>query len=330
MAEPVPTGTAGTEEAWRPGASVATLRRRADLLQAIRAYFARTASTEVDTPLLDCHATTDPALASFAVREPDGRARYLQTSPEFAMKRLLAAGAGDIHQICHAFRREEGSRLHQEEFTLLEWYRVGFDHHALMTDVEHLLAAVGFPYPVQREAYAALCRRHTGLDPHTAATPVLADFARAQGAVLDAAGERDRALLLDWIYGCAMLPQLPRDSAVLVYDFPLEQAAYARVRPGPPAVAERFELVVGEVELANGFHEVTVAAEQRERHARENARRAALGLPAMAVDERLLAALAAGLPACAGVALGIDRLLMLLVGATDLTEVIAFASPAPR
>ena len=311
--------------AWRPSASLDALRRRAALLHDIRRYFAHTKALEVETPALAHYGTTDPALASFAIADPEGGTRYLQTSPEYAMKRLLAAGSGDIYQICHAFRREEGSRLHREEFTLLEWYRIGFDHHQLMTEVGDLLQAVGFKHVLEKHSYGALCLQYAALDPHTASTATLARFAAAQGATFDAASASDRALLLDWVFGCAVLPKLPRDRAIIIYDFPVEQAAYARVRPGTPALAERFEVVVGEIELANGFHEVTDGAEQRARHARENGRRDALGLPHIPLDEKLLAALAAGLPNCAGVALGIDRLLMLLLQVPEIAAVVAFA-----
>lgn len=310
---------------WRPSAPLAVLKARAAVLAELRAYFARTGALEIDTPLLDRHGTPDPALAHFEVPEPGGRTRYLQTSPEFAMKRLLAAGSGDIYQVCHAFRREEGSPLHQEEFTLVEWYRVGRDLHGLMDDVASLLRAVGFVGTIRKATYAALCLQHAGLDPHTASTAELADCATAAGARFDSATRADRALLLDWLFGCRVLPALASETAVFVHDFPPAQAAYARHLAGPPVVAARFELIAGGVELANGFHEVTDAAEQRARFAVENARRHARGLPPMASDERLLAALAHGLPDCAGVALGLDRLLMRLLGCTDIAEVVSFA-----
>lgn len=306
----------------QPVAGRAALERRAGLLRDLRAYFAAVQVLEVETPILGPAGATDPALESFTVGPINGRLRYLQTSPEFAMKRLLAAGSGDIYQICHAFRREEASRLHREEFTLLEWYRLGFDHHRLMDDVSALLEAVGFPFPVTRYAYRDLCLLHAGVDPMVAATAELAEAAAAAGARLGQ-GASDRGLLLDWLFGCAVLPALPSAEAVFIFDFPVEQAAYARVRPGAPPVGERFELVLGEMELANGFHEVTDAAEQRARHIRENARREALGLPVVPLDEAFLAAMESGLPPCAGVALGIDRLLMALTGVANIRHVVA-------
>ena len=314
---------------WRPLAPWHHLRRRARLLADVRAYFSRTSALEVETPLLALAGSTDPALSSFTLAAADGRQWWLQTSPEFAMKRLLAAGSGDIFQICHAFRQEEQSRRHQSEFTLLEWYRVGLDHHGLMDDMVELLSAAGFPLAVERHAWSALSLQHLGFDAACAETEVLADFARAHGAVFQQAPP-DRTVLLDWVYGCALLPRLPKDRALFIHDFPREQAAYARVAPGKPWLAERFELVVGETELANGFHEVIDAREQRARHLAENARRLAAGLPEVPVDENFLAALETGLPACAGVALGLERLLMVILGVDDIRQVIAFDDGGAR
>lgn len=308
---------------WRPLAPWGHLRRRARLLADIRNHFTRTGALEVETPLLSPAGSTDPVLTSFSLFAADGRQRWLQTSPEFAMKRLLAAGSGDIFQICHAFRQEEESPRHQSEFTLLEWYRVGLDHHGLMDDMLALLEAAEFPLAVERHAWSALCFQYLGLDPALAETETLAEFARGHGAVFPGAAP-DRHLLLDWIYGCALLPCLPLDRAFFIHDFPREQAAYARVNPASPWLAERFELVVGETELANGFHEVTDAREQRARQHAENARRAAAGLPEMPLDENFLAALESGMPPCAGVALGVERLLMVLLGVDDIHEVITF------
>jgi lysyl-tRNA synthetase class 2 len=310
----------------QPVGGRAGLERRAGLLRDIRAFFSDLEVLEVDTPLLGVAGATDPAIESFTVAAAGMPLRYLQTSPEFAMKRLLAAGSGDIYQICHAFRREETSRLHREEFSLLEWYRLGFDHNRLMDDVSALLEAVRFPFPVTRHAYRELCLTHAGVDPMTASTTTLAEAAAAAGARLGA-GATDRALLLDWLFGCAVLPALPRAEAIFIFDFPVEQAAYARIRPGDPPVGERFELVLGEMELANGFHEVTDAREQHARHTRENLRREALGLPVVPLDEALLAALESGLPPCAGVALGLDRLLMVLAGVGDIRDVVGLDEP---
>ena len=310
---------------WRPTAARPALLARAALLAKIRQHFAAAGVLEVDTPLLGHTGAADPALQSIAVPCADGT-RYLQTSPEFAMKRLLAAGVGDIFQICKAFRGEEQSRLHRGEFTMLEFYRLGFDHHRLMDEVAELVG-LGLPgRKIERVTVAALAAALAYPDPHTADTPTLAAFARARGAVLSAGDAADRVLLLDFLLEHLVREGLGSGRAAFLYDFPVEQGAYARVRPGPPPVAERFELIVDGVELANGYHEVTDAPTQRDLFAREAALRAARGLPPPVLDERLLAALAAGLPPCAGVALGIDRLLMLSTGASELGEVLAFGA----
>jgi elongation factor P--(R)-beta-lysine ligase len=317
-------GAVALTTSWRPSATLARLRLRAATLRKIRAFFAARDILEVDTPALAHAGSTDPALASLCVQDADGEQRYLQTSPEFAMKRLLAAGSGDIYQLCHAFRREEHSRLHLEEFTLLEWYRTGFNHHQLMDELVALLVFVGLDLPVERMTYAELSRRYCGIDPHRATTAALADYARANGAQLRPDNYTDRALLLDLLFALGAIPRLPSKGAVLVYDFPVEHAAYARISTATPPVAERFELIVDRIELANGFHEVTDPNEQRRRQVRENARRLSYHLPQVPIDETLIAALASGLPPCAGVALGIDRLLMVLADATHINEVVAF------
>lgn len=309
---------------WRPTAAPGALERRAAALAGIRAFFAARGVLEVDTPLLAPFGAVDPALASFAVDDGAAGTRYLQTSPEAAMKRLLAAGSGDIYQICHAFRREERSPLHLAEFTLVEWYRTGFDHHRLMDEVADLVAGVLPACRPVRVTFGELCRRHAGLDPHAADTATLAAFARDAGAALSPADCADRALLLDFVFAHAVLRALGRGSAAFIHDFPVELAAYARLDPGPPVTAARFELVIDGIEIANGYHEVTCAARQRACYARDEAVRRARGLPPMAPDGPLLAALEHGLPACAGVALGLDRLLMLAAGHDDVRAVVAF------
>jgi lysyl-tRNA synthetase class 2 len=311
---------------WRPSATIAALRQRAAVLATLREYFAGQGVLEVETPVLARHTTSEPALAAFIVPDPDGTSRYLQTSPEACMKRLLAAGSGDIYQVAHAFRREEVGALHLEEFTLVEWYRLGFDHHRLMDDVENLLRALGFVRPIERHPYAELCRRHTGLDPLSARDSDLLRFAQAHGAMLGAAARDDRALLLDFLFAFGVLPCVAGDGAFFIYDFPVEHAAYARLRGEGTAVAERFELIIDGVEIANGYHEVTDPAEQAARHTRENLQRRTRGLTEVAPDPALHGALAHGLPGCAGVALGFDRTLMALSGAGRISEVVAFGA----
>ena len=312
---------------WYPSADFATLRRRAAIYALIRDYFAREQVLEVHTPLLMPWGAPDPALMSFfaqphdstAHREPVG---FLQTSPEFAMKRLLAAGSGDIYQVCPAFRAEEAGRHHLCEFTLLEWYRVGMTHHQLMGDVECLLHGLSLGLEIKRKSFQALIEQFCACDPHTSSTSSLAARVGERGVELGDAA-RDRQTVLDALYTLALRPRSPRE-AIFVYDFPVEHSAYARIAPGTPPRAQRFELIIDGVELANGYAEVTDRAEQERRWHQENQRRRQLGRPSIAPDPMLLAALDAGLPPCAGVALGLDRLVMLCTERALLREVVSF------
>lgn len=317
---------------WRPSASLEALRLRARMLEDIRAFFTTRDVLEVETPILSAAATTDPYLTSLVTRYtgpgfPAGQDRYLHTSPEFPMKRLLAAGSGSIYQLCKVFRDSESGRLHNPEFTLLEWYRVGFDHHRLMDEVAALVTevltgtvALGAP---EKLSYREAFERHAGLDPHTAGQRELADRARVLDiqapASLDVDGWRN--LLLTH----AVESHLGRGQLTFLYDYPASQAALARIRPGPPPLASRFELYLDGIELANGFHELGDYAEQRRRFEHDLARRNALNLPAVPSDENLLEALARGLPECAGVALGFDRLVMIALGARTLNSALTFA-----
>lgn len=340
---------------WLPTASPDALRLRARLLARARSFFAERGVLEVETPLLSAATVPDPNLHSLsasapllaASREvpppgPPGSAPlFLQTSPELAMKRLLAAGLGPIYQLGRAFRDGEAGRLHNPEFTMLEWYRPGFDHHHLMDEVEELVRAVvgeerAGDEPFERLTYRDAFRRHAGVDPLTDPLPRLAEAAaEAMGGasrVPDLGEDRDG--WLDLLMVSAVQQGLGRERGretgrprpTFLHDFPASQAALARVRstPGEPAVAERFELFMDGMELANGFHELADAAEQRRRFEHDLELRRDRGLTEVPIDERLLAALEAGLPDCAGVALGFDRLVMVAAGARDISEVIAF------
>ncbi len=319
---------------WQPAASLATLRLRARLLTAIRAFFTARGVLEVDTPALSVAGSTDPHLDSFVTchtgpGQQQGQSLYLHTSPEFPMKRLLAAGSGCVYQIAKVFRNGEAGRHHQPEFTLLEWYRLGFDHHRLMDEVEELvttLLAERLPLAAsERLTYREVFKRHVDLDPQRASVTELAACAFVHGIMppphMPAANPDP---WLDLLLSHCIEPKLGQGRLTFLYDYPASQAALALVRDGDPPVAERFELYINGIELANGFHELTDAGEQRCRFAHDNQAREANGLRSMAVDENLLAALAAGLPACAGVALGFDRLLMIAAGCSSLTDVIAF------
>jgi lysyl-tRNA synthetase class 2 len=318
---------------WSPSASLDTLRQRARLLQDLRAFFLARGVLEVETPLLSAAASTDPQLRSLLTQYtgpgfPRGCTLYLHTSPEFAMKRLLAAGSGPIFQLCKVFRDGEAGRLHNPEFTLLEWYRPGYDHHALMTEVAELVTQVlkdRVPLgATEWLTYEEAFRRHTGLDALNASGAQWAECARQHG--IDSAGLAPDAVdgWRDLLLSHLIEPHLGKGHLTFLYEYPASQAALARLRPERPAVAERFELYLQGVELANGFHELGNAGEQRRRFEHDLARRAVLGLASVPPDERLLAALDQGLPACAGVALGVDRLVMLALGAERLADVMAF------
>jgi lysyl-tRNA synthetase class 2 len=313
-------------EHWRPSASPATLRLRARILSRIRAFFAARGVIEVETPALSLAAATDPNLASFAVATRDGN-RYLHTSPEFHMKRLLAAGSGDIYQICKVFRAGEAGRYHNPEFSLLEWYRSGFDHHALMDEVEALLdelledsRKIGL---IARLTYRKAFLEHVGLDVLTASAADCERLVTERG--IEAGDDLSLQQWLDLVMAHWVVPACSRYGFAFIYDFPADQAALARIRPGDPPVAERFELLGYGLELANGFHELTDPAEQRQRFERELQIRRERGAPCVPMDERLLAALAHGLPAYAGVALGLDRLVMLAGGDNQISRAMAFS-----
>ena len=307
---------------WRPSASIETLRARAELLARIRAFFAARGVLEVDTPILSRHATVDFHIDS--LRAGDGR--WLHTSPEFAMKRLLAAGSGPIWQLCHVFRAGDLGRHHNPEFLMLEWYRPGFDHHRLMDEVIALLIslAVAPAGTVERYTYRDAWLDHAGVDPFTDGLPALVRALSARADPPAGAGEFDRDAWLDFGMAFVVGPKLGLPAPCFVYDFPATQAALARVRDVDPPVAERFELFWKGQELANGFHELGDAAEQRARFEADRARRLAVGREAPPYDANLIEALGQGLPDCAGVAVGVDRLLMLLLGLPELAAAMPF------
>jgi len=280
---------------------------------------------EVDTPLLCQAASTDPYLDNFSTfyqgpHAPQGKEHYLPTSPEFAMKRLLAAGSGAIYQICKSFRNGETGRYHNPEFTMLEWYRPGFDHHALMDEVEALITLVLGERNIERLSYRQLFQRHVSLNPFSINVDAAKNCLKENSiSVADFNGSLD-----DWLGLIVTHVIEPQLVATFVYDFPESQAMLAKVRDDALPVAERFELYIDGVELANGFHELTDAAEQRQRFECDIEQRKQLKLSEVPLDGALLAALQYGLPQCAGVALGVDRLLMLAADARSIEDVIAF------
>jgi lysyl-tRNA synthetase class 2 len=309
---------------WRPTTSVATLEMRASMLRAAREYFVATRALEVETPTLSAAAVTDVHLASVEARA-NGLRRFMHTSPEYAMKRLLAAGCGDIWQICRVYRDGESGRQHNPEFTLIEWYRLGIDHHALMSDVERLLGAM-LPASrafdrAERMSYREALQLHAGVDALRDPPAVLIARLHSSGVDVPPDLHHDRDACLDLIMSTLVGPELGRDRLCFIYDYPASQAALARTHG---EVASRFEAYLDGVELANGFHELADAREQRARFERDRSERARRGLPDVPVDERFLAALEHGMPECSGVALGFDRLVMCAVGARHIDEVLAF------
>jgi elongation factor P--(R)-beta-lysine ligase len=294
----------------------------------VREFFAARGVLEVETPTLSTAGVTDPQIDSLVTQIAGMPGRFfLSTSPEFPMKRLLAAGSGDIYQVCKVFRDAERGRWHNPEFTLLEWYRLGFDDAALMTEVEllirHLLAPERPLEAAERLTYADAMQRHAGVDPHTSSDTDLARAAAQQGLVCEARLDRDATL--DLLMGLVVGPKLGRERPCFICDYPASQASLARLKPGRAEVAARFELYLDGIELANGFHELSDADQQRDRFARDLAIRRARGGCEPPVDERLLAALAAGMPDCAGVALGFDRLVAIALQATQLSQAMAFS-----
>lgn len=313
---------------WRPSATTAAVRLRARTLRQIRAFFDERGVLEVDTPLLGSATVTDVHISSFETRyrslaRPNARRVFLQTSPEYAMKRLLSAGYGPIYQVCKAFRDGEEGDLHNPEFTLLEWYHPGYDHHAMMDEVEDLIARVLGLGSSIRLSYRDAFRRWAGFDFVHCSLEDLRSRASAFGLETATAAGADRDTCLDVLLTRAVQPRMG-ELPVFIYDFPPTQASLARIRPGDPPVGERFELFVNGIELANGYHELTDAKEQRQRLRWDLARRRQAGLPAVPLDRRFLRALQCGLPASAGVALGIDRLLMVAAGVNAIEDVMAF------
>jgi lysyl-tRNA synthetase class 2 len=319
--------------AYERSASLGTLRQRAAMLGAVRAFFAARGVLEVETPALSSAGVTDPAIESIGARARSLGLKplYLQTSPEFAMKRLLAAGSGDIYQLCRVFRDDELGRWHQPEFTLLEWYRVGFDEQRLMTEVAELIetalaaaappGAASAPRRVVRVAYAEAFEAALGAMPEAPASELVGRLTQ-RGVDVPAGLTHDA--LLDLAFGTVVAASFDAGAVTLVYDYPASQAALARVKHTTPPVAARFEAFSGGIELANGFHELADAVEQRRRFVSDTEKRRAAGRSAPPLDEELLRALPS-LPDCAGVALGFDRLVALATHQDNLASVLSFA-----
>lgn len=319
--------------AWQPTARFSHLKKRADIIQQIRHFFAERNVWEVDTPLLAHYTVTDPHVIGIpAIFKQNGlqeQTVYLQTSPEYAMKRLLAAGSGSIYQISKAFRQGDLGRLHNPEFTLLEWYRVGFDHHALMNEMDELLQAILNTPKAERFSYAALFEKFFGMNPHSASVQELIQCVEDHNIKwvlnLHSAETSERNIWLALLMTHCIEPKIGLEKPVFLYDFPVEQAALAKIRDEEtPPVASRFEVYFKGIELANGFHELQNSKEQRKRFEADILFRRQNKIDAVAMDENFLAALDAGLPDCSGVALGVDRLVMIALNAKSIDEVMSF------
>jgi lysyl-tRNA synthetase class 2 len=305
------------------------LHSRANLYQLIRTFFAERQVLEVETPILSAAGNTEPNIESFTTRfsghvDAGARERWLRTSPEFPLKRLLAVGMGDCYELGRVFRNGEAGGRHNPEFTMLEWYRVGWDHRRLMEEtvalVQAALALVGQRAEVVVTSYRQLFLDGLGIDPLRASIDELRAPLTNYGIDPDGLVRDD---WLDLLITHRLQPAFPRDRITVIHDYPATQCALARIRPGDPPLAERFELYLGPSELANGYHELNDADEQRARFERDNAVRCARGQPKMPLDTSLLDVLDA-LPDCAGVALGIERLLMGLAGTDAIADVLAF------
>jgi len=309
---------------WNADAKIATLQSRSRLLTKIRQFFTQHNYLEVETPLLGKHTVTDPHIDSFSAQ---GKAQqppqYLQTSPEFFMKRLLAHGSGPIYQICKAFRQEEQGKQHNPEFTILEFYQPGFDHHALMQQVDHLMRyAINTP-PAEKVSYLELFQSHLRIDPHTASLNELHEKIKQQNIQIST-DALDRDACLQLLLSHSIEPNIGKQQPLFIYDYPTSQAALAKIRTGSPAVAERFELYYKGMELANGFHELNDSKQQQHRFELDLKQRAIHQKALPSLDNKFIECLDK-LPACSGVAIGVDRLAMLHAKADRIEQVLTFS-----
>jgi len=316
-------------QTWEPTTTHEARVARASLLRTIREFFYTRDVLEVDTPLLSNGTVTDEHLDAFETPfqfSASGKptSLFLQTSPEYAMKRLLCAESGSIYQICKAFRHEGEGRWHNPEFTMLEWYRVGFDHFELMQEVDALLMETLATQPSDKLTYQNAFLQHVGLDPLDTTDAALLNAMRENSIDIHQPELLSFDSKLQLLFSYCVEPHIGQHTPCFIYDFPASQAALAKINPDDARVAQRFEVYFQGAELANGFNELSAPKEQRARFEEDNAKREASGLPVKPIDELFLDALEAGLPSCAGVALGVDRLLMLKTQATHIKQVINF------
>ncbi|MDU8924131.1 elongation factor P--(R)-beta-lysine ligase [Pasteurellaceae bacterium LIM206] len=315
------------DEQWQPSASIQNLLARAKIIAEVRKFFTERGLLEVETPVLSEFGVTDLHLSTFSTEFiapfPGGsKTLWLGTSPEYHMKRLLAAGSGAIFQLCHVFRNEEAGSRHNPEFTMLEWYRPHFDMYRLINEVDDLLQQILDCEPAESLSYQFAFQQYVGLDPLSAPRAELIAKAREYQFMCDE--DEDRDTLLQFLFSTVVEPNIGQERPIAIYHFPATQAALAQLSSEDHRVAERFEFYYKGLELANGFNELTDADEQLRRFEQDNRLREKQGLPTREIDHRFLGALKAGLPTCAGVALGIDRMIMIALGATRIEEVMAF------
>lgn len=319
--------------AWKSSMNWNTAKKRAFILAQVRAFFSEKNVIEVETPMLSNATVTDVHLDAFETRynyAADSHfdkttALYMQTSPEFAMKRLLASGYGCCFQIAKAFRHEQHGRYHNPEFTMLEWYRIGFNHFQLMDEVAELIGNILGCDQTERISYQALFVREVGIDPLTTDKEQLKVLISSYNKMSDwLILEESVDTLLQFIMAEIIEKKIGNDVPCFVFDFPASQASLAKIGKDDSRVAERFECYFRGVELANGFHELTDASQQIARFEMDNTHRTKLGKTPNEIDKHFVAALKHGLPACAGVALGIDRLVMLALSAPTIDNVITF------
>lgn len=321
-----------TIQNWQPNATIQQLKKRARLLSKIRLFFSDKDVLEVDTPALSHATVTDIHLHTFKTDfvgpgYAHGQRLYLMTSPEFHMKRLLAAGSGSIYQINKAFRNEENGRHHNPEFSMLEWYRIGFDHHDLMDEMDELLQLILNSGKAVRTSYQKAFLSVLEVCPLEASMDELKHTAKRLGLEDIAKDEQNRDTLLQLLFSVGVEPKIGQKSPAFIYDFPASQAALAKINRDDPRVADRFEVYFKGIELANGFHELDDPDEQLARFVEDNQQRLAMGLEMQPIDYHLIEALKSGLPHCAGVALGIDRLVMLALECDHIDQVTAFSFP---
>jgi lysyl-tRNA synthetase class 2 len=315
---------------WQPTASIASLRTRAKVLHTIRQFFAQRKVLEVETPILSHGSVTDVHLRAFTTHfinplAPERETLYLQTSPEFAMKRLLCAGSGCIFQICKAFRNEEAGRFHNPEFTMLEWYRIDFDHWQLLAEVDALLRVILNTPAIEIMTYQQAFIRYCDIDPLAANVAQIQHRACELGYQQIADTESSKDVLLQLLCSEVIERQIGETGPVALVNFPASQAALARLEPDDVRIARRFEVYYKGIELANGYHELCDPQEQLLRFERDNQVRESKGLPTVKIDDQFIQAMRNNLPNCAGVALGIDRLLMLVSKFARIDDVLSFS-----